>query len=307
MTVVSSMVLASVLLTGAAESLQDTPAQRPSVGSRTETDQTVPVQKGARLDLDDCMGEVLVRTWERDAIRVRARHTSRTKVRVDAVGQVVRIDVDSDRGVGIADFELTVPAWINASIKGNNCFIDLEGLAGSISAETVEGDVNLRNLSGTVDVSSVEGQVTVEGGRGRVQINTVEANIRITKAAGEIVADSIEGDITLTDSQSAAVELSTVEGTITYSGTLQPSGRYLFTTHEGDVVLAIPENTSATFGVRSFESGRITTTLPLKQGAAQGRRGQRVVHTLGGGAAQVEIETFEGSVFIRRPGEVQKN
>jgi hypothetical protein len=306
MTVVSSMVIVSVLLSEPSMSPQ-APAQRPSIGSRAETDQTVPVQKGARVDVDDCLGEVLVRTWERDAVRVRARHTSRTRVRIDTVGQVLRLDTDADRGVGVADFELTVPPWINLRIVGRTCVVDVENVSGTISAETVEGDVTLRGVSGTVDVKSVEGEVALEGGRGRVQLSTVEGAIRIAKSAGEIVAESVEGDITLSDSQAVAVELSTVEGDISYTGSLLASGRYLFTTHEGDVLLVIPENTSATVGVRSFENVRIDSTLPFKPGNASGRRGQRAVYSLGGGAAQVEIETFEGAVRVRRPGETQKD
>ena len=95
-----------------------------------------------------------------------------------------------------------------------------------------------------------------------------------------------------------------MDGNISYSGTLQASGRYLFTTHDGDVTLMIPENSSATFSVRG--DSRVEPAVPLKQ-TGTGRRGQRVSYTLGGGAAQVDVETFDGIVRIRRLGDAAKD
>jgi len=272
------------------------------VGARTQTDQTITVPKGTRVEVDDCAGEVIVRTWDRDAVRVQARHTSRTRVRANLVGTQLRLDIDSDRGSGSADLDLSVPAWINLRIDGHNCFAEVAGVSGAVSVKTVEGDILLTGLTGAVNAESVEGKITLEGGRGRVQLSTVEGLIAVSKAGGEIVAESVDGDITLTDIQASAVEISTVDGDVLYSGALLANGRYLFTTHDGDVTLAIPENSSATFSVRTFGDSRVESTLSLKQGNS-GRRGQRSTYTIGGGAAQVDIEAFDGEVRIRRIGE----
>jgi len=71
-------------------------------------------------------------------------------------------------------------------------------------------------------------------------------------------------------------------------------------------VLTIPENSSATFGVRAYgDENQVHTTLPLKANAPL-RKGRRVTYILGSGAAQVEIETFDGSFYLRRPGEAVK-
>ena len=219
-----------------------------------------------------------MRTWDRDAVRVQARHTSRTRVRANLVGTQLRVDVDADRGPGSADLELSVPAWINLRIDGNNCFVEVAGVSGAVSVKTVEGDIVLTGLSGTVDAESVEGKITLEGGRGRVQLSTVEGDIGISKAGGEIVADSVDGNIALTETQASAVEISTVDGDVSYSGALLATGRYLFTTHDGDITMAIPENTSATFSVRTFGDSRVDSTLPLKQGSERAPRTARDVH-----------------------------
>jgi hypothetical protein len=78
----------------------------------------------------------------------------------------------------------------------------------------------------------------------------------------------------------------------------------MFTSHEGDVQLVIPENSNATIAARTFSGGKLESSLPLKAQSAAGR-GRRTTYTLGSGSAQVELETFEGSIVIRKPGEAK--
>lgn len=280
------------------------PRQQRAAPGKTQTDQTVNVPKGSRVDLTRCAGTVTVKTWDRDAVRVHGEHLNRTRVTVTQREQVLLISPTGDtrqREENAVDYELTVPAWINISIDGSECNVDITGVTGNVVAHIIEGDVLLRNLGGNVDAKSVDGKVTLEGGRGKIQINTVDDDIEISKASGEIVAESIDGDVKLTDLQATSIDASSVDGDVTFQGTLQSSGHYQFTTHDGSVTLFLPESTSATFGIRTFE-GEMHSSLQLKA-SGQVSRGRRVTYTLGSGSAQVEIETFDGDVYIRKPGE----
>lgn len=300
--IVSPLILAVLLSSPAAA--PDGQSSGRVIGARTQSDQTVQVPKGTRVDVDDCAGDLIVRVWDRDAVRVQARHTSRTRVRAALSGTVMRIGIDADYGLGSADLELSVPAWISLRINGRDCYADVSGVSGAVTVDTVEGDIALAGLTGTVEAKSVEGKITLDGGRGRVQLSTVDGEIAVTKAAGEIVAESVDGSISLTDVQASAVELSTVDGNMLFTGALQTSGRYLFTTHDGDITIMVPETSSATFSVRG--DSRVEPSMPLKR-AGTSRRGQRASYTLGGGAAQVDIETFDGIVRIRRLGDAGKD
>jgi DUF4097 and DUF4098 domain-containing protein YvlB len=280
------------------------PQQQRAAPGRSQTDQTVNVQKGSRVALTDCTGTVTVKTWERDAVRVQADHFNRTRISINQRDQVLLISPASGRDNDDAvDYELTVPAWININIDGGGdaCNVDITGITGNVVAHTTEGDIVLRNLGGSVDAKSVDGKITVEGGRGKIQVSTVDDDIEISKASGEIVAESIDGDVKLTDVQATSVDVSNVDGDILFAGTLQASGRFQFTTHDGSITLVLPESTSATFGIRTFQ-GQLHSSLPLKA-AGQVQRGRRGTYTLGGGSAQVEIEAFDGNVYIRKPGE----
>ena len=298
------MVVASLLMQDASSFDPQKPQPQPRpIASRGQTDQTVNVQKGMRVELRECAGEVVVKTWERDAVRVRAQHSGRTKIDVTPRDQVLHIQQDGRSGV---DFELTVPAWINLTLEGTECFMDVEGVAGNFNGTTVEGDVVLRGLGGTAVIESIEGNVTIDGGRGRIEVETTEGDITVSKSTGELLLRSIEGDIRVTDVSASALEIGTVDGDIFFGSALQPSGRYRFETHDGEIWLALPENTSATFTIRRFDgSDRLDLTLPVKQ-VSETQRGRRLTYTLGGGSAQVEIESFEGGIHLRKPGELPK-
>ena len=60
-----------------------------------QTDTTVPVRAGARLEINNFGGEIAVKTWSRNAVRVVADHSSRDRISVDASDQLVRVKTDA--------------------------------------------------------------------------------------------------------------------------------------------------------------------------------------------------------------------
>ncbi len=78
-----------------------------------QTDTTVPVRAGARLEINNFGGEIAVKTWNRNAVRVVADHSSRDRISVDASEQVVRVKTEPGRrGPSQIDYAVTVPAWM---------------------------------------------------------------------------------------------------------------------------------------------------------------------------------------------------
>ena len=66
--------------------------------------------------------------------------------------------------------------------------------------------------------------------------------------------------------------------------------------------MILPETTNATFTVRTY-NGDFSSNLPTKT-VGDVRRGRRATYTLGSGGAEVELESFGGTVRLRRPGTV---
>jgi len=299
----ATLVMAALVGAPPQATAQSNATPRPQLGVTT-TDKTVDVTRGARLTLENPAGEVVVRTWDRDAVRVQARHSSREQVNVSvSEGQVrIRPSRNGRWGArGSVDYELTVPTWMPVRLSGTYLFATLEGVQSEVSAETVQGDVTVKGGSGQVTARSVEGIVTVGDAKGRIEARSVDGDVTISGSTGDIVADTTDGAIRITGSAATSIDASTVDGDIIFDGAVSPEGQYRFVTHDGDVYMRVPEDTSATVSIRTYE-GRFTSTYPV-QLSGDYKRGRRVSFTLGGGAATVEIEAFDGHIRVLKPGD----
>jgi DUF4097 and DUF4098 domain-containing protein YvlB len=292
MMILSATLIASLV---AAQPGQDRSSARPP-----QTDQTVTVPRDARLVIDNFAGEVIIRGGDGDNMRVMARHATRAKVNIRTVPAGIRITSSSDRGpTGSVDYEITAPRWLPIKVGGQFNFVTVEGTQAEVSVDTVRGDVVVRGGNG-VTVKSIEGDVTVEGAKGRVTASSVNEGVTVIGSSGEITAETVNGPISLQKIEAGSVEAGTINGDITYDGGASSAGRYRLTTHNGNITVGVPETANATFAVRTY-NGSFNSNLPVK-GDGNVRSGRRVTYTLGTGSAEFELESFSGSIRLRKPG-----
>jgi len=266
-----------------------------------QTDETVPVQRGGRLSINNFAGDVVIHTWDKDAVHVTARHQARTAVNIRPTASGLSISASSTRGPrGSVDYDITAPAWMPVRVEGTYNFVTVDGAQAEVFANTVRGDVIIKGGSGVVTAKSVEGEIRVEGARGKVNVSSVNEKIVITDTSGDITADSINGAVTMTGMDASSVDASTVNGDIVYEGKIVDGGHYSFSTHNGSLLLGLPDVINATFTIRTYQ-GSFSSELPLEGvSRADLERGRRVTTTLGNGSADVYLETFGGSIRLRR-------
>jgi DUF4097 and DUF4098 domain-containing protein YvlB len=270
-----------------------------------DTDRSENVARGARLSIDNFAGEVIVRSWDKDVLKVTARHSSRTKISIRNTPTAVAVSSSSNTGVASVDYEITVPAWMPVKIDGTYNFVSIEGVQSEVSASTTRGDITIKGGSGFVTARSIEGVISVDGAKGRISAESVNEGIKIANSSGDIVAETTNGDISLIGVDARSVDVGTINGDVAVETNLAGGGRYRITTHNGDIVLATPETASATISVRTY-NGDFRSYLPLKGASpSDARRGKRVTFTLGAGSAEVELESFGGTIRIERPGTVR--
>jgi len=266
-----------------------------------QTDTTFAVQSGSRLNVNNFGGEIVVRSWNENRVRVQATHSSRTRVAVSVSTMVVSVKSEGRRGPPqLVDYQITVPQWMAVNLSGTYTDIEVNGTIANVTAETVEGDVTLNGGTGTVTLRSIEGGITITGAKGRVDANSIEGEIRITDASAEIIAETVDGDIVLLKVESASVEANTVDGDIFYDGAIRDNGRYRLATHDGNIKVAVPERANVTVSVASFD-GEFDASFPVQ--ITESRK-HRFSFTLGSGSARLELETFDGDIRLGRPGEL---
>jgi DUF4097 and DUF4098 domain-containing protein YvlB len=270
------------------------------VGLQQQTDTTVSVPAGTRLELSNHAGTTHITSWDRDAVRIRAQHGSRDVIEIELRGSVLSVQGERYRGgPSMVDYEITVPRAMAVSVDGVENEITIEGVGGDIEVGTVEGGVTIRGAGGEVSVATVEGDIVLEGGRGRIAITGVEGMVSVTGASGPVTVETVDGDITLENVESADVDLGTVDGNVTYNGTVEDGGRYRLTSHDGDLVLGVPGGINATVSVATFD-GTFDADPAFSVQVSQIRAGRRFSFTLGTGSARVELESFDGAIRLVR-------
>ena len=265
----------------------------------TPTDQTVQVAKGTKLDVHNFAGDVSIKVWDKDAVRVEVNNSDRETVDIRQGEQTVTIRSRSLRGgrPRSLDYTISVPSWMAITVAGTYADVNMVGVGADVSVETTHGDVKVRGGSGFVSLKSVQGEITLEKARGRVEVRAVNESIHLADITGDLSAESTNGSIILDRIDSANVDLYTVNGNISYDGAIKDKGLYRLTTHNGLIAMPIADKANAMLTVRTYNGG-FRSTFPIGD---PDKRNKRFNVTLGNGSAHVELESFGGTISLRRP------
>jgi DUF4097 and DUF4098 domain-containing protein YvlB len=283
---------------------QQPPIQARPGGPETSprTDQTVDVVKGTRLVLSNNAGEVVVRSWDREQVRVQATHNERATVDVASADSTLRIRSRAARGpAGLVDYQLTVPRWMAVNLSGTYLESTIEGTTAEVTVESVHGNIRVVGGSGNINLRSVEGIITVDKAAGNVRATTINEGIRLADISGDVYAETTNGDIEVQNAQTSSLEISTVNGDVTFNGTMRDAGSYRLTTHGGDIRLGLGGVNNATVFVRTFQGDfRADFPIQLPEGQSAREGSKRFNFTLGSGSARIELQTFNGDITLAR-------
>ncbi len=257
------------------------------------------MDRDARLSIDSRSGSVEVRAWDRSEIRVRTEGADEDAVEIDRSGSLIRIRPGGFWEDDDVNLILTIPTSMAVEVSVGEGDVLVSGTRGTIEAETREGSVWIQEAVGAVAVLTLEGDVAMEDVSGAVAVENGEGNVHLSRVSGAIAVEGIEGEIHLRDIDSEAVDISTVEGNVWYDGVIRSNGRYRLVTHEGNVTLTVPEGSGMTVSVATFE-GSLHPSFPI---TFRGGVDRLTEFTIGDGSARVELESFDGNIFLIRPGE----
>jgi hypothetical protein len=283
-----------------------------------DTDTTFAVDPSERLSVSNFSGEIIVRAWSRNEVRIRADHSRRDGIAVErsSGGILVRaqswsrfahdfdVDVTEDdvhveyvapRSPSIVEYEITVPAAMALELGGPFTDVTVHGTEGQVLIKVGEGDVDVIGGRGRVTIRAIEGDVTLNDAGGEIQVISIDGDVTVENSSGNITVETTDGDIQLGNIESSNIEAVSVDGDIWFAGTLQAQGLYTFNTHDGDVTVLIPANASVRVSVATYDgelSSDFEITLPERL------RGRHFSFTLGDGDAEMEIDAFDGDIEL---------
>jgi len=268
-----------------------------------QTDTMIAVPAGASLSVNNFGGSIVVHAWTQNRVKVHAEHGSRGAIEASLVGNTVTLRASSRHGApSVVDFDITVPQDMALTLSGTYTEIEVDGVRGAISAETVDGSIDVKGGSGIITLHSIQGSVTLADATGRIEVNSVNESVELSNVSGQIKAETTNGDMTLMGIKSSSVDASTINGDVEYEGTVSDGGTYSFNSHNGEITVSIPEGANVTLSVATA-NGDIDPSFPLPLTATAGKH--RYTFKLGSGSAHMEVESFQGDIQLRRPSEMR--
>lgn len=269
-----------------------------AVPPQATVDTTIAMAPDGRLEVGNFRGDVTIRTWDRSEVRIQADVADRDALWVESTRSVLTVRSRMHGGPRSVDYHITVPRRMGLRVEGNDVDVDIDGAGGSIDVETVNGDITVRGGSDFVSLHTVHGEINLTGANGRIDVASVNEEIRLRDVEGDIRAETVNGDIDMRSVRSSDTYAGTTNGDVTYDGAIRSDGRYRLTTHNGDVAITVAENADATIRVATFQ-GDFEADYPVKLvGSIQNRD---FTFTMGSGSARIELESFGGSIRVRRP------
>jgi DUF4097 and DUF4098 domain-containing protein YvlB len=273
----------------------------------TRIDTTIAFSANGIIDLTTLGVDIVVNGWDRREVRVLAT-VDRGRMDFELSSSRVTIEQRSDRGSSARSrssesrYELTVPRGVRVITRSNSGDITIRGTGGDAQANSNSGDIAIEDVSGRVDVSALSGEITLRQIKGNVDANAVSGSIDATGVEGNLHLGSTSGDLIVVDAKARDVELSTSSGEVAFAGTIDPNGRYEFSSHSGTIDLSIPAGTNARFSVGTF-SGEIDSDFPITLmpgDRTTGKSSRRFEFTVGSGGPRIVAESFSGDVEIRK-------
>jgi DUF4097 and DUF4098 domain-containing protein YvlB len=179
-----------------------------------DSTETVALDDGGRISLENINGDVEVVAWDRSEVEVRYRlrgkseeSLERVDVIVEKTNDHVSIGTEYKQGryndAASVDFTLRVPRGANLEdFELVNGALRVTGVAGSVRADLVNGAVTLRELGGDVKMTTVNGSIDVELVRleadQKVRLESVNGSLEVSLPAGvnaDVEAETVHGRI----------------------------------------------------------------------------------------------------------------
>ena len=274
-----------------------------TLAPQRQMDTTIAVPAGASLSVNNFGGGITVHGWSENRVKVHGETGRRGRVEVSLVGNTVVVKTGSREGApSVIDLDVTVPQSMALALSGTYADITVDGVQGAISAETVNGEINVRGGKGIITLHSIQGGVTLADASGRTEVNSVNEDIQVSNVTGELKVETTNGEITLTGIKSSSVDAGTINGDVTYEGTVTDGGSYSFGSHNGDITVSIPEGANVTV-TTATANGDIDASFPLPMTGSTGKH--RKTFKIGSGSARMELESFQGDIEMRRPQEMR--
>lgn len=288
-------------------------AAAPAAAS-TPIDESRPLAADGRVAIENLKGRILVRTWDRNEVRVSGslgEGVERLAIDGGAGSLSIRVIYPpsrsglfnwwggGDRG-GPSNIEVRVPARAEVVAQGVSADIDIEGVRGRrLEAKTVSGKIRAEGAPEEAEFNAVSGSLDLRLEGSSVSAETVSGTVTLEGSpGGRITVETVSGSIVVSAGEVRRFNASTVSGSLRLKvDRLARDARIGAETLSGGIDLILPRDSSANLSISTF-SGDIRSEVGEVKRPRHGP-GSSLEARLGDGDGDVRLESFSGTVRVR--------
>jgi DUF4097 and DUF4098 domain-containing protein YvlB len=263
-------------------------------------DTTLAVRANARLSLSNQSGDIVIRSWNRSQIRVQAE-SDRARVEINESPSGVSVRTVNRGGHGDVDYTITVPNGTALELHAMSSDMEISGVCGQLDINAMSGGVTADCVEGSAQIETISGDITLTNARGTVDLSTTSGDVELRTVRGRVSVESVSGDVSLDQIESNDITAEVVSGDVEYTGRIVDGGRYRFSAHSGDVTVRVPGTPNATIGIETF-SGDFESDFQIQLAQNTQINGKNWEFRLGTGSARVQLNSFSGTISLRRLG-----
>ena len=268
---------------------------------RQRVDTSLSLDRGGTVSVSVYSGTVNVTGTSGSTVRIQGG-LDRGDLEIRGRSSSVSITTDPSRPRAVrVDLDISVPIGTRVVLEGFSVPFSVKGVKGEAKVESLSGGVTVSDAVGKVSVETVSGNIDVSQVDGDVRAEAVSGRVDLTNIVGDIESESVSGRIMMNGVRSSSVRAETVNGSITYNGTFDPTGNYTFKSHSGRLTMGLPPDAGATVSLETF-SGNVDSDFPVTLESGNTRNGHesRFEFRIGNGRSRIVAETFSGDIRIQR-------
>jgi hypothetical protein len=267
-----------------------------------------PIHRGrviapdAAVRISNLAGTVRVTGWDRDSVDV-------TAVVPKGGGELLfgggtgGVKMYVNPPVGEAVFpgtlvEVRVPARARVWVKTESAEILVSGLTSSADLSSVSGRIVVTGNVAQLSAESMDGGIDVNVTSGLVRLKTAGGTIVLRGEVTDASLSTVSGSATAQPTGLDRARMETVGGHLTFEALPRPGGNYTLESHSGDINIRLPAGFDAALDLTALE-GHVVNRLnksavqPRNQGRGEG-------FTTSGGKATADLvaRTFKGTITL---------
>jgi DUF4097 and DUF4098 domain-containing protein YvlB len=220
---------------------------------------TLAIGANGSLEIKNIIGDITITTGGSREATVEIVRTSKGRTDADAKLGLERVTASvttrSERGlievkypeerrpnyyVSVA-FNVKAPAGTGILVNTITGDVTLSGIKGETSVNTTTGSIDISQASALTHAHTVTGKLSVRDSQGdAMDLGTMNGTMTLTNIkAKQLELSSVTGPVTAHDIQAVRAEATCMSCSIEYSGPVASGGRYEFTAHNGEIRLGL--------------------------------------------------------------------